>query len=949
MFQRPISLLVLFVICITFNLEAQKEIEKNNHSSASDQRNVKSLFINSNNIRTILFNTGSISNPGVTGNVLDLVWNGLGYAYEIGFLAGSKVPSAKNPSDSIRIIIDGFGSSNRSTADGDFAPDGLTKWGWLPTARYSNPRSIDIANNQDPSTWPDNWNNWQGKYGNAIADMELVYEMNDSTDAEFPYYPNPADSSRRGLGLSLEAHCYQFSHPNLEDVLFSHFEISNVSSKQLTRMVAGISGDPHIGGANNYADDTQDFHSGLQLFYSWDPDKKGDIPIIEPGYFGMTLVASPDDKGITAYAALPFGGNNRPKNDSLIYETLSENSKNGSLFYSTDPSNLGDYILLFGSSFFSMNPGQKKAFGVAYVFGENLAELIERTTVVDREYPLRFSMPGSTVAITAPAAGEQLLSNTTQIQWTDPAMDNDSTISIYYSHSPNEKWIPISKNVTNNGLYQWDLSTLPDGIFYKLHLLKEKNGLLSYDSTDGFFTLNKPGDAAPEIRLLQPVNIKTLKYIYPIRWFAGDADGNPVTVKIFFSANDGFTYTLLAESANTGLFLFDTKKISNTSWGKIKLEAIANGKNVSVESRTFRIANDYLAITDSTILKHSNGNATGSVFPGIADSSAITGSNYRITFDSLNGTIRYTLKNLATNQISLMNEPLTANTGTGTLVDGLRIWFNNHPLLPDSVRSQFALPTENVSRKVLYTFGSLPRKHLPVDLAFVFGSTDTNSTGNYNAPLDSFPPTAGTMPVKTPFKIMNLTDTAQLTVRIREIPSSQNVSRKTGRWDFSEEIVLFAPSPVTTVHANVVFSKTNDKLASSIGIGNVFTLYTQRPFTTSDVFEFTADLKYGRPTDISHDDAVPKNYLLEQNFPNPFNPETTIRFSLVQSGRTTLKVYDAIGREIKILFDDDVPEGSYSVTWKGDNQFNIPVSSGMFFYRLQSAGFAQTRKMILLR
>jgi hypothetical protein len=939
-----------FIIALLISplLFAQKEIERNIHSAQNDQSQVRSLVIDANRIRTIVYNTGSVSNPGVQGNVLDMVWGGLGYAYEMGFLTGAKVIAESPAGDTIKFIVDGFGAASRSTADGDFSPDAITKWGWLPTSRYTKEGNTAIANNQDPSSWPADWSGWNGKYGAPIADMELLYEMDDSTDAEFNYLPIPSRPARKGLGLRTTARYYQFAHPNLENVLFTFFEVQNVSEKTLSGMVAGISGDPHIGGVNNFIDDTQDFDSVRQLMYSWDPDGLGDIPSLTPGYFGYTYVTTPESKGVTSYAALPWGGNNRAKNDALMYNTLSEGSKLTDMFYSKNPNNLGDYILLMGSGFFSLEPTKKAELGVAYMFAQDLSGIIEQAVITGQEYRIRFTEQGNALVLTSPVPSQIIGTSSVNIQWTDSALDNDTTINLYYSNSIEERWVPIATHVPNNGSFQWETSSLPDGIFYKVHILKEKNGATSYDSTGDYFTINRPGDAPPQIALLQPKNIKLVQGTIPVQWRAGDAENDGISVKIFLSSDNGFTYTLVKQVSNSGLYLFDTRSVPNMHMARLKLEASANGKEASAESKTFRISNYYPAMTDTASMKHPSGTATGTVFPGIADSAKITGDTYRITFDSSAGWLRYSLKNLTKNSAVLTSEPMTANNGSGTVADGMRIWFSNTPLGVDTARSKFTVPPANIRKTVLPTFSSMTKKPMPIDIAIQFGSMDTNATGAYLFPLDSLTPVSGTIPVKVPFSIVNLTDSTKFTARILEKGTQSNILRKTGRWDYGETIIIITPPLTTTIHASIDIVKNDYTKPEGLKAGDVLKIVTNRPFTNADVYEFVADVKYGKPTAVPGG-AIPTAFALEQNFPNPFNPETVIRFSLAQPGRTSVKIYDVVGREVRVLADEEMKEGIYTIEWNGENQFGQPAASGVYLYRLQSGNFSSTKKMVLMR
>jgi hypothetical protein len=89
---------------------------------------------------------------------------------------------------------------------------------------------------------------------------------------------------------------------------------------------------------------------------------------------------------------------------------------------------------------------------------------------------------------------------------------------------------------------------------------------------------------------------------------------------------------------------------------------------------------------------------------------------------------------------------------------------------------------------------------------------------------------------------------------------------------------------------------------------------------------------------------IPDEFKLFQNFPNPFNPSTTISFSIPSSAFTSLKVYDIIGNEVAILVNEEKSAGDYSVNFNA-----LLLSSGTYFYRLTAGSFTEIKKMILLR
>jgi hypothetical protein len=89
---------------------------------------------------------------------------------------------------------------------------------------------------------------------------------------------------------------------------------------------------------------------------------------------------------------------------------------------------------------------------------------------------------------------------------------------------------------------------------------------------------------------------------------------------------------------------------------------------------------------------------------------------------------------------------------------------------------------------------------------------------------------------------------------------------------------------------------------------------------------------------------LPTNYALDQNFPNPFNPVTTIQFSVPRESHVRLKVYNSFGAEVATLVDRQVAAGTYKVNWDASR-----LASGFYLYRLETEGFAQTKKLLLMK
>jgi hypothetical protein len=95
---------------------------------------------------------------------------------------------------------------------------------------------------------------------------------------------------------------------------------------------------------------------------------------------------------------------------------------------------------------------------------------------------------------------------------------------------------------------------------------------------------------------------------------------------------------------------------------------------------------------------------------------------------------------------------------------------------------------------------------------------------------------------------------------------------------------------------------------------------------------------------VIENSGLPKEFILKQNYPNPFNPTTTVEFALPARSFVSLRVYDALGREMATLFSGEKNTGTYRTTWEPRN-----LPSGVYFLRLQTGNFSETKKMMFLK
>ena len=120
----------------------------------------------------------------------------------------------------------------------------------------------------------------------------------------------------------------------------------------------------------------------------------------------------------------------------------------------------------------------------------------------------------------------------------------------------------------------------------------------------------------------------------------------------------------------------------------------------------------------------------------------------------------------------------------------------------------------------------------------------------------------------------------------------------------------------------------------------------QDPNSTNGPFTITLD---GGLLKIHDGELIPETFSLHANYPNPFNPTTTISYDLPKRSQVTLGIYDLLGKQIKTLVNQSQDAGNKIAMWDGTDYLGRQVSAGVYLYQIQAGAFTQTRKMLLLK
>jgi hypothetical protein len=307
MFKELKNTKIIFVLVLLFycspvlNSQIDPTIQKYRDEPLGDPGNRKGDTLDANYVNTLFYNTGLFGN-----------WpNGPSFEWPIG--------TDQRYSDGMTMVVEGkiFATANGRVYHPleTYYYEGMDKspvngkiWGFEPVPGYTNLTSSKPAMSNDPASWPSVWptalnlpddynGHWYGFFGRDIfnADLETFFVLDDSQDKEwlpFGFYPILNDSSRGGLGLRVEVRELQWSNYGLEDIIFLHYDIINISDYDYDSVFVGFYNNLGVGGSDA-ADDMASFDKKIDLAYGFDSDGFGDPGNGPTGFIGIALLESP--------------------------------------------------------------------------------------------------------------------------------------------------------------------------------------------------------------------------------------------------------------------------------------------------------------------------------------------------------------------------------------------------------------------------------------------------------------------------------------------------------------------------------------------------------------------------------------------------------------------------------------------------------------------------------
>ncbi len=352
-------------------------------------------------------------------------------------------------------------------------------------------------------------------------------------------------------------------------------------------------------------------------------------------------------------------------------------------------------------------------------------------------------------------------------------------------------------------------------------------------------------------------------------------------------------------------------------------------------------------VISSSTVQHIAGKTSGRVFAHVVDSTALNGHTYQVTFDTTtsNEMLFANVTDITASQTKVQNFPVDRGKGiiyTTPAFDGLVVEiFPEYKLEINGDGSYFI---NHSGSNLMFAYGvpSAGQKLIaPIDVALIWGSTATIAGGAYANPSDTALSTTGQPVVIVPFTAKNITDNTKIKMLVKE-----NTGTINNRWDAGETVVFLTPPPYNlssfNTHAQIATSLPSGTLVMP-DEGDTNIVLTRRPITPEDKFNFVA-LKSLIVSGQKDEVNSPFTFSVLPNYPNPFNPSTTIKFSIPNTSKVKVCVYDILGRLVSVLADDIFSEGFHRLRFNAGS-----LASGAYIYTVQFNNNISAHKMLLLK
>lgn len=827
-------------------------------------------------------------------------------------------------------------------------------WGFNPVTNTVNENSDSFPLSSDKSTWPINWGGvWPGLYnsGEIVADKEAFFKMDDFWDDEFNgiFHPIESDLSITGHGIEVSVRLMQFNSLGLEDVLFRVYDIKNNSDHNYEKVFFGNVTGTLMGGDGDSGDDLSYLDDSTGIIYSWDADGIGNVGQLT-ATMAEAFIESPSFNDFGESNLFSQSGSPDMSNDSLLWDRFTKPN-----MYSQFLPMPMDGDILYSTKLFSLNSGETKRVVSIIAFDYLKDRLEDKIFLAEALWHNQFNTEQLQSKIKVNNFEENSeFSNVVPITW--QSSYTGGKVDLYYTGDFGETWSLIAESLGNTGSYNWDsqLSNIEESAFgqFRIILKDENNYLIGY-STSNSFLLDKNGNGKPILEILneEVLYSKTLtENNIELSIMVGDSEKENLGLNIYYKNSINGSYQLIEGleypfSNVAHLYNLNLLTLPNSDELFIKFE-VKDSKNEYIYVTKKISKQNVRELTSNEYLTVISGYSKSQFNVYIADKTVLLPVKYLITFDDTSSieNVYFNVKKISDDTSVLENELFLPNIESKM--------FNGIVFETDFVKTKLDLEKSKWNSNVSANFNYLMQPFvnhdgmedngysLPNDYKIVFYDSVVD-TSIADTLIRKLPPFRTIIPTKAVnFKIWNITKNKEVDFTALE---SGTITSNLIIWLHEENL----SKRKRTWRINISLQEPN---MFPIGKeGDTLFLASQKGFSVYDSLVIE-NLVVG----VNSGDNIPTKYSLSHNFPNPFNPSTTIRYTIpsnVNGEAVNIKivVFDVLGREVVTLVNGNQKFGDYEVNFDASN-----LSSGVYFCRLNASinsviRFSKSIKMLLIK
>ena len=937
----------------------------------------RSAVLTGSHISTVLGNWGVVSQPVGAYPRGSWMHPNNGYIGDISIFVGLELPfldySGDGVPDLVRSVITCPVARPTGLADED--PMTGKPWTFEPDSGFSSPYQESFALSDNsltwPSTWPDHpeWGTgvWNGLFGanTFVGDHEAFFRMGDENDQRFnvatnniqgvAFHPDTNSTARTGQGIRVTVRYVLVDSLPFQDALFRIIDITNESVWRYPKVVFGSLCGTYIGitGDDNspmeYDDDAVVLYRSQNLIDAWDfnndvsrnPAWRGPV-----GHLGETFIEAPGGGLIASFAAIEPSGNIRLGSDAELWDLLTPGSYRHSMHVAFDTVALAgsDADYLYGTDYFSLEPGETRRIVSVIVYGYSREELYlnaqNAAMLWGSEFDLALARTGMHIDN---FEAYRTLSGVEPVRWTTALPGG--TIDAWFRPAPGEPWSQIVSGAENNGSFDWNTTGVEDCAFGALRLISRNAAGQPYaqSETEHGFAINNPGNGKPFVSILNqglgPDTTITAP-AFDVVLLTVDPEDSSLTVTGYYRISGADSWRQFDE--------FEVDSDPAPAPRPIRLDDLLNSDTFQLK---FTVSDGQAGYSDSTAffkkqtprvvvppsyLSHLSGPADVPLEVRVANPGQIRPDTYLISFDdtSAYGELRFSVYNQTEGAFEVSDAPLLPRQESLTF-DGLTLYTELTQSELDAGRSGWSRPPRtgwvfnfhriNFPLLPLYGYG------LPEDYVVTFASTPIDTSIAWDVMFAAEP---------IPYRVTRAATGEKMSVFVFRGYAQEDI--------MLAEMVNGVLTP--TWELDLYFGNPDSSAVS----GDTLRIFTRKAASFRDTYSvsgFTVGI-----TDAEVNVGVPQ---LLQNYPNPFNPSTTIRYGLPSRSRVTLQVFNMLGQQVATLVQGEQEGGYHEVTFDASR-----LASGVYLYRIQvrpldppigrdsrsgAGDFVQSRKILLLR